>query len=154
MGKRLALLLVIAISASAAGVAMSFAKELCLFSEVKGVVLSQGRPVANAEVERVYNWAWKDVTRSDKIKTDQQGRFSFPKAAQSSFLGSLLPHEPVVTQKIFIRHNGAEYKAWMFTKHNYRENGELNGKPITLTCRLESEPAFKGEIFGICAFEE
>lgn len=129
------------------------AKTLYLFSSVQGVVLDKGKPVPGAEVERIYNWGWKDLTGQEKIVTGPDGSFHFDPVVESSFWASILPHEPVVTQKILIRHGGVEYKAWMFTRHNYEENGELNGKPVRLTCDLGSEPSAKGDIFGICAIE-
>lgn len=133
--------------------AMSFARNFFLFSEVQGVVLDKGKPVQDAEVERIYNWGWKDVTKQEKTTTDQEGRFHFNPVVESTFFGSILPHEPVITQKILIRYQGIDYKAWMFTKHNYEENGELNGRPIHLICNLDSEPSFKDDVFGICTIE-
>lgn len=132
---------------------MAFSKNLYLFSDVQGVVLNKGVPVPDTEVERIYNWGWKDVTGQEKTMTDAQGRFHFDPVVQSSFWASILPHEPVVTQKILIRQGGTEYKAWMFTKHNYEENGELSGKSIRLSCDLASEASAKGDVFGICEME-
>jgi hypothetical protein len=131
-----------------AGKAMSMAKK-CLFSEVQGVVLSNNQPVSGAVVEREYRWTWKGETGKDQATTGPKGEFKFPAIYRSS-LGSFLPHEPMVRQTILIRHAGQTYKAWMLDKGNYEENGELNGKPIVLVCRLETEPKRTGEVFGIC----
>jgi hypothetical protein len=147
------LLIGVAVSALLAlPVAGASVLELHLFSAVTGTVLEHGTPVAGAEIERTYTWAWKEVTATDAAKTDAQGRFSLPPVTATSILGSLLPHEPVVTQQIVIRNNGVLYRAWAFTKHNYRENGEL-GRPLNLTCRLEGPPAFHGDVFGLCSVD-
>lgn len=147
----LGLLAVALVSLLFAGSFMALSSKLCLFSAVSGVVLRGGEPVVGAEVEREYLWGWKDRTRAERTHTDAEGRFTFAAATEKSMLASLMPHEPLVTQKIFIRDGGNEYKAWMFTKHNYRENGELEGRPIQLTCDLDSEPLQRGDVFGIGA---
>lgn len=122
----------------------------CLFSEVSGVVLDHGTPVEGATIERSYKWMWKDKTGGDTTLTDAKGAFALPSIWGGSFFGSLLPHEPLVRQTILIKHAGQTYKAWMFNKGEYAENGELKGRPISLVCRLEAEPTHHGEVFGIC----
>jgi len=121
-----------------------------LFSEVKGVVVKGGAPVHDAVVEQEYRWAWKDEVGTDSVKTDSEGKFNFPAVVKSSFFGSLLPHEPMVRQTILIKHDGNVYKAWMFDKGNYQENGELKGKPISLYCDLDDPLSHKGDVYGIC----
>jgi hypothetical protein len=124
--------------------------KMCLFSAVKGVVLDHGKPVEGATLERTYKWMWKDETGGDNTVTDAQGAFQFPAIWGHSLFGSLLPHEPVVDETILIHHAGQTYKAWMFTRGNYDENGELKGQPISLVCRLEAEMTHHGEVYGIC----
>lgn len=124
--------------------------KMCLFSEVKGVVVKQGLAVEGAVVEQEFRWAWNDEVGLVQTKTDAEGKFSFPAVIRSSFLGSLLPHEPMITQTILIKHEGNVYKAWMFDKGNYKENGELNGKAISLYCDLEAPLSHKENVYGIC----
>ena len=133
----------------AAGKAIAMGK-MCLFSEVQGTVLLNNQPVPGAVVEREFRWSWKDETGKDEITTGPSGEFKFPAIHRNSLLGSLMPHQPVIRQTILIRHGDQTYKAWMFDKLNYDENGELKGKPIVLSCRLETEPKRTGEVFGIC----
>ena len=127
--------------------------KMVLFSAVRGTVLLQGQAVAGAVVEREFEWAWKSESGRDSTRTDGNGQFSLPAITRSSFLGSLLPHEPVVRQVISIDHGGKRYKAWATFKRDYDDNGELDGKPIVMTCRLEAEPQRRGEIFGICELQ-
>ncbi len=124
--------------------------DMCLFSEVDGVVVKGGTPVASAVVEQEYRWAWKDETGTKEVKTDADGKFHFPAIVKSSFFGSLLPHEPMVRQTLLIKQDGKVYKAWMFDKGNYQQNGELQGKPISLYCDLDEPLSHKGEVYGIC----
>lgn len=127
--------------------------KMVLFSAVRGQVLLEGKPVGGATVEREFEWAWKSEKGRDTTRTDADGRFSMAAITRSSFLGSLLPHEPVVRQVITIDHGGRRYKAWATHKRDYDENGELDGRPIVMTCRLEAEPQRRGEIFGICELQ-
>jgi hypothetical protein len=124
--------------------------KMVLFSSVRGRVLLADKPVPDAAIEREFRWAWKEESGTDSATTDANGEFALPAIVRSSFLGSFLPHEPMVRQTILIKHSGKTYKAWMFDKGNYRDNGELQGRPIVLTCRLETEPQHHGEVYGIC----
>ena len=123
---------------------------MCLFSEVRGVVLDHGQPVAGATLERSWFWHWKDSRGADATTTDASGAFHFPAVYGSSLFGLVLPHEPVIEQKILIQRSGRTWRAWVFAKGEYNENGELGGKPICLRCRLEQEPSRKDGVFGIC----
>jgi hypothetical protein len=124
-----------------------------LFSAVQGVVVQKGAPVEDAVVEREYFWHWKDKREKLQVKTDATGGFKFPEATGSSFLGGLLPHEPVIQQTIRITHKGQTYTAWAFDKGDYEANTELEGKPISLVCDLDQAPSHKGprdRVYGIC----
>ncbi len=136
------------------GQAMALSKSYYLFSEVKGTVYLNGEPLPGAEVEQEYQW--KDTKKSSRVTTDQNGRYQFPAVVEKSFLWSLLPHEPVVFQNIRIHYQGKSYKGWSQTKHNYDNNGELNGRPFKLRCELTDEPGPHPEIgsFGICTQEQ
>lgn len=125
--------------------------KMCLFSAVRGVVLDHGKPVVGARVERNYKWMMNDKVGHDEAVTDEAGKFSLPAIWGSSVLGSLLPHEPYIRQTMLIHRGEVTYRAWTFNKGEYRENGELDGRPISLICRLEFEPARNAEgVYGIC----
>lgn len=136
---------------AAQGTAMA---KMVIFSAVQGRVLDNGKPVAGAQIEREFKWAWKDETGTDATTTGADGAFALPAIERSSFLGSLLPHEPVIRQSITIRHAGKAYEAWLHNKHSYADNAELGGRPIRLVCRLENPPQRRNDgIYGICEFE-
>lgn len=70
-----------------------------------------------------------------------------------SFWASIMPHEPYVEQTMKIKHDGREYMAWAYAKRNYRQNGELDGKPIVMSCALELEPKrreIKSKVNFVC----
>ncbi len=110
-----------------------------MFSEVQGVVLKAGKPLAGAKVVRTYTWAWNDAEQTDQVTTDASGKFSFALAKRLSFITSIFPHEPVIYQRIEISYENNEYLAWRLTKHNYDENGELKGKKINIKCDIDTE---------------
>ena len=126
-----------------------------LFSAVRGVVVSNGQPVPGATIERTYEWGWKSSSGKDQAATNAKGEFQLPEVVESAFFG-WLPHQAMVRQTIQIKHAGKVYDAWLYTKSNYKANGELNGRPIVLHCSLEA-PAQRKEsgvpnrwVNGIC----
>ena len=133
---------------------MSLFKEKCLFSRVSGVVLSAGQPVAGARVEQFYRWDGPDISQRITVDTDADGRFSVDAAYDNSVMTYLLPTSPSIQQELTIRHEGKEYEAYLVFKNNYDENGELDGKPLSLVCELGDEPSDDGGFYGICRLAE
>jgi hypothetical protein len=124
--------------------------KIYLFSEVQGVVMNQGKPVVGAVVEQQYFWHWKSERGQTEVKTDAEGKFTFPAIIKSSLMASVLPHEPFIEQTILIKQEDNTYKAWMFDKRDYEKNGELEGKSIFIDCNLQNQLSHKGKIYGIC----
>lgn len=141
--------------------------KVVLFSPLSGVVLDHGEPVAGALVKRHVHWIWGHRTRDDAITTDVDGRFAFAALEDTMLLGSLLPHEPRVEQRIAIEHGGRSHLAWSLDKRNYEANGELihfdearglvplrdPSRPMRITCRLEAAEHRNGKVHGICDFD-
>jgi len=126
--------------------------KMVIFSAVQGQVLLNGAPVAGAEIVREFHWAWKSEDGGDKTGTGKDGGFVLPTIERSSFLGSLLPHEAVIKQRILVRHAGKSYDLWLNFKRDYDNNSENGGRPIKVVCRLEGEPVRRGQIMGLCEF--
>jgi hypothetical protein len=134
------------------GWAMAFSKTLYLFSEVHGTVLLNGQPAQGVEVEQDYHWHWGEQKRTTTVTTDAQGRFHFAEVTGTSWTARLLPHEPVIVQRITLRYQGKDHKGWFMAKHNYDRLGEVPGRPLTLVCDLADEAVAHPdtETFGIC----
>ena len=117
---------------------------VCLFSEINGVVTLGGNPVAGAELVRTAKNGEKVYT--DRTKTDENGRFQFS-AMYTHSVYKIAPVEPFITQKIKILTGGNEYLAWELDKRNYDLNGELrhyhsNGEvnlELNIRCELGTE---------------
>lgn len=150
---------------------------LCVFSEVKGRVVLNGQPVANAVVERRYWLVGIDKETVDGTKTDANGYFRFGKLWYYTLL-AWYPGEANVHQEIWITHAEQKYEAWRLTKHqplepdselpNAGEGGDFGPnkrydrsinypkRKILLVCDLAQpavwkEPRFGEEqLLGIC----
>jgi hypothetical protein len=108
--------------------------KLYLFSEVRGVVTHNGKPVVGVVVEQNYRRDDKNISRS--VQTSEDGEFHFTEVVTRSFWASILPHQPRIEQQIYIKIDGKELPAWRYVKGNYRQNGELDGKPINIYCDI------------------
>lgn len=124
-------------------------KKPVLFSEVNGVVMNKGVPLANVEVKRVYVEEYDEIV--DRTFTNSEGMFSFRPIYRPRFRWfDLFPHEIVITQKMIMIYEGKEYEGWICNKRNYDRNGELGGKPISLLCDLKNTFTDNGGFTGIC----
>ena len=110
-------------------------KGACVFSEVKGVLLKDGQPLAGIKVTRWGNW--KDEFEEEVI-TDENGSFYFPDVYQKS-IRSLLPLEFSASQTLKATIGDEEDIFWGYAKREPEKNAELDGKPITLVCDLSNE---------------
>ncbi len=150
--------------------------KVVLFSPVSGIVLSHGKPVAGAVLKRHVFWRWGNKAYDDETTTDAAGRFAFPERSATMLLGSVLPHEPFIEQKIAIDTGGKSYVAWNGEKRSYELNSELSyfdrtnidnptpgsggvryladpAKPIRIVCSLETPArALSDRVSGICSF--
>ena len=123
-----------------------------LWSAMKGRVVLNGQPAPGAVLVRETKWHWTNEKIVDKTVANAAGDFELPTIERSSLLGSILPHEPVVEQFMSIEYQGKTYDAWGYFKRDYTLNGENNGAPIVVTCRLGSEPVVRGKLTSICEF--
>lgn len=128
---------------------MAIRPKLVLFSEVNGIVVDQGKPVAGAQLQRWYNWAWFDKEGVDQAESGPDGRFHFDRVVVRSITAGWLPHQPVITQKIDIIFDNNVHEAWSLVKMDYDDNGELDGKVINVLCDIATKPGLKGKLYGI-----
>jgi hypothetical protein len=110
------------------------AGEACVFSEVTGVVLLDGKPAAGATVRRHFEYRDK---RSDETMTNDEGRFALPALHERS-LARLLPAEFVVAQAIIVEYQGQQYRIWSNTKRRPEPDSELGDRPLRLRCELSA----------------
>ena len=147
--KVLLIVVVFALSGLSEGCAMGAFDSLVLFSQVRGTVLKDGKPVQGAEVIEKVEWPGNEVPPQRAV-TDEKGVFSFPAIERNAGLRRLIPSQPMVHQTIVIHYQGVEYEAWMHGKDNYEPNTELDGRPLNFVCELTHQPEIEGTHYGIC----
>ncbi len=106
----------------------------CIFSEVNGVLYSNGIPLKNTRVIRSYEYG---SLKHEEVITDNLGRFHFPEVRQISV--GLLPMEFVVAQSIVVVHEGKKINIWSNTKRSKAQNSELGGVQLNLKCEISDK---------------
>ncbi len=135
-----------------------------LFSEMKGIVTLEGKPVSGASLTRTAIPS-NDKEYTDTAQTDRAGRFSFGPMETHMFL-KLLPSNSTIYQKMTIDYAGKQYLAWKILAASDRPNGELNEHDvigteqevlIDLVCELTAPEtakagAYTSAVFGLCTW--
>ena len=109
--------------------------KVCLFSAMSGTITLDGKPVANARLVRTGD---RDGAIVDETHTDKNGYFEFPAMFERT-ITKFLPQEFVAAQKVVVIHDTKNYIIWSSIKRNSAENVEAKGKPLVVTCELNSE---------------
>jgi len=115
--------------------ALSDFGKVCLFSSISGVITLDGKPVAGAHLVRTGNRAGD---KTDETLTDAKGYFTFPAMFERT-ITKYLPQEFVASQKIVVLYQDKQYEMWTSIKRNPKENTESKGKPLIISCELNSE---------------
>lgn len=108
------------------------------FSEVSGIVVKDGQPVAGVEiVQNIYAQPETDFAPAVSVSA-ADGRFHFPEVTRPKGLLSLLPLPGDVTiiQELTVRWNGEDIPGWTNAKRDFERNGET-GKPLNFRCDLD-----------------
>jgi len=109
--------------------------KVCLFSSISGTITLDGEPVANARLVRTGD---RDGPRVDETVTDEHGYFEFP-AMYERTITKFLPQEFVASQEIIVHFKDKKYEMWSAVKRKEEENVESRGKPLVVTCELNTE---------------
>ncbi|MDP5210442.1 DUF6795 domain-containing protein [Microbulbifer sp. 2205BS26-8] len=118
--------------------AMTFSNPLkaCTFSEMNLRITLNGQPAAGAKVIRMVDWKTESV---DSFMVDDSGKVHLPAKFESS-ITQALPVEFVSSQVINVQYMDQVYKIWVYAKRNPKENSELEGEPLNLSCELLDDP--------------
>lgn len=130
---------------------MAFGKKITFFSEMTGqLVNEEGEEQVGVKVTRSWKRRPEDKPTVDQTVTDSSGKFMFPAATDTSFLASFLPGTPVIKQEITAEGPNGLVTLWKAVKTNFDNNGELQGRPFRLICRIDKEPDGEGPAWGTC----
>lgn len=106
---------------------------------MRGTVVDGARPVAGAALARTWRWTWGNQDGAEAATTAADGTFALPAIRRWMLLGAFLPHEPVLRHELVVTVGGRAWTAWSSSSHTYERDLGL-GRPLVLTCRLDSEP--------------
>lgn len=121
-------------------------EKVYLFSEVKGVITLNNKPVKGARIIRTVEW--KDDTYVDEATTAEDGSFTLPLKKGK---GRILLAEFVAYQTMEVEYEDQKWLIWRTIKRNELINGELvdrdhpDGMPIIFECELSD----KQKLFGL-----
>jgi hypothetical protein len=135
INKALFLAILLLFSTGASTMTFFDAGKVCLFSKISGVITLDGKPAANAKIIRTVNL---NKDKVDHTYTDENGHFEMPAVFQRT-VTKFLPQEFVATQELQAKHKDKEYRIWYSVKRDSSENTESRGKPLVVTCELNSE---------------
>jgi hypothetical protein len=125
----------------------------CLFSKMSGVLLMDGKPVSGARIVRTVELSRK---KEDETVSDENGEFELPAIFERSIL-NVLPQEFAAGQEVVVHYENKEYRIWSGVKREPEENSESRGKPLAVTCELNSERKFiqvnNNPIFTMCTWD-
>jgi hypothetical protein len=132
-------------------VSMARDTTVTFFSEVNGLLVDpNGTPQRGIRIERSWNRSPEDEPTVDETVTSPSGTFSFPAATGRRTLAERLPGTPVIRQEITAFAPDGPVTLWKAVKTNLDPEGELNGRPLNLECRIGVEPGGDGPVWGTC----
>jgi hypothetical protein len=124
---------------------------ITFFSEVYGRLLdADGVPQGGVRVERSWQRSPEDDPVIDETVTGPDGAFFFPATTRRRTVVGRLPGTPVIRQEITAFGPDGPVTLWKAVKTNLEPNGELDGRPLNLECRIGVEPDGEGSVWGTC----
>jgi hypothetical protein len=132
-------------------VTMARDRTITFFSEVNGRLLDvDGVPQGGVRIERSWKRSPEDDPVIDDTVTSPSGTFFFPAATGPRSMFGRLPGTPVIRQEITAFGPDGPVTLWKTIKTNTDPNGELDGRPLNLECRIGVEPDGDGPVWGTC----
>lgn len=116
----------------------TFRPKLILGSSVKGAILHAGEPLVGVDVIR--RITWRHHTFVTRVKTRNDGQFTFDETFVYSLLWGLLPHIVHIKQEIIVEYQGQARLAWDTRKLDYRSQSEAINHDIGVVRELREMP--------------
>jgi hypothetical protein len=130
---------------------MAFDRTITFFSEVNGRLIdADGIPQGGIRIERSWRRSPDDDPVIDETITGPDGAFFFPASTGPRSMVGRLPGTPVIRQEITAFGPDGPVTLWKAVRTNTDPNGELDGRPLNLECRIGVEPDGEGPVWGTC----
>ncbi|QLE83690.1 hypothetical protein FLM48_00450 [Shewanella sp. Scap07] len=113
-------------------------KEVFLSSEVNGVIIKNGTPLANLEVTRSLMYI-DEKDHIDVAITDSAGHFHFPQKSIRSSIPNRLFSEDRVSQQITVVQNNELLPIWFANHIGIEEVPEFSKKLAFMNCELTNK---------------
>lgn len=110
-----------------------------LASAMSGQLINEaGDPAVGVTITRT--WQTHTERGVATTTTDAAGRFTFDAVTRkASFLERLSLSTPVIRSEFTFDVDGKQQRFLFLTKRSYAQNGELDGQPIRVVCRVDAE---------------
>lgn len=105
------------------------------FSEMRLEITYQGVPAAGAVVKRRIRWQRE---RMDEFTADSYGLVVLPQVRERSIM-QFIPTEFMASQVLSVQFSNREFKIWVNSKRQPKNNSELDGATLTLKCELSDD---------------
>lgn len=103
-------------------------------SPLAGVLLQDGKPVANARILRRLTWNGNEEGVLQEFSTDGDGRFSLPAHEESLSFNFLVQF--VAKSKIYVEREESDQLIWYAPKFSKELYSEMGGELKGVTCDL------------------
>jgi len=115
-------------------------KKIVYCSPIEGFIHWKGRPLANMVATReLESGGFEGGKYSDTATTGSDGRFQFGVVEERRlFRPDLLSANPMISQLVWLLHDGRRYAIWSYSKHDFNERSEAKEGVIRLECDLSS----------------
>lgn len=111
-------------------------EEVVICSPMEGQITMNGKPLANAKIERFLKWK-DEIGEKDYFFTDEEGFFKLPMRKDIVTLSIISTF--VMSHEIRVFSNNEEYLIWTMGKGSTVKFGELGGRPVNFKCELTDD---------------
>jgi len=116
------------------------------------LVHADGTPMAEIPVRR--HWYWRGKRGTDRVVTDDEGRFAFNGVAPRRGVFAMIPAREAVTQDYFAELPEGDFQFLYLTTRGLTLNAETEGRPFNVRCLVGVEPYADDIHFGTCTLIE
>lgn len=123
-------------------------KTYVISSPLSGVLMADGKPLANTPFTRKLRWNGNEDGVMQQFTTDAQGHFSLPAHEEELALGAL--EEFVGKTDLIVEHNGEADYFWFASKRSAEINSEFDAVPEAMVCDLNEADLSVNLAGGLC----
>ena len=133
-------------------------EKVLLWPAIEGQILNSGKPVSDLELIQTLYWNYEENKAPPRVltvKTDENGRFVFPKITGEISTGFLtrLFHQPGIVLGIETRFRGELINLYAAANSTYTHKNGFESTDL-MVCDLSNLEEFDGRFVGNCEVKE